>query len=147
MKAETVWIVAIALVGLTGVWPANAAAHATGVCTAAAQVYWKQFREAARRGNGERVADLGLFPFKLKPTLDSSKETLIDRNDFIKQFAELTMVDSGLNSKPTTMKSMVEKNKRLSTRFCNAAGNQFRVGGWLFRLEPQGWRFVEAAVD
>lgn len=147
MRNAGLSVMVILLAALMYVAPRTVSAHTAGVCTEAAQEYWTHFRKAARRSNAERVADLGSFPFKLKPTLDSSEATQIGRDEFIERFPELLKVDPGLNANPTTMRSMVEKHPRLSARFCNSKGNQFRVGAWLFQLTPEGWRFVQATVD
>lgn len=135
------WLCAI---GLTQ--PA-AAAHTASPCTEAAQTYWKTFRQAVQRNDAVRLADLAAFPFDIKPTLDSTETRQVAREEFIRLFPGLLKTNPGLTANPTSMQHFAQTHRRLSASFCNAQGNQVRVGAWLFQLKPQGWRFVQAVVD
>jgi hypothetical protein len=95
------------------------------------------------KGDTHLIADLSLFPFKLRGTLDDSEARELSREDFIKLFPAFLKTDPGLAPTPTTMKTFVKRNTKLAQSFCNASGNQIRVGTWVFELRPEGWRFNE----
>ena len=135
------WLCAI------GVAQPAAAAHTAGPCTEAAQTYWKTFRQAVQRNDAVRLADLAAFPFDIKPTLDSTETRQVAREEFIRLVPGLLKTNPGLTANPTSMQRFTQTHRRLSASFCNAQGNQVRVGAWLFQLKPQGWRFVQAVVD
>ena len=135
-----------AFITLLGMHAAHTA-ESPNTCTESAQRYWKTFRVAALKSNTHLVADLSRFPFKLRGTLDDSEARELSREDFIKFFPILLKTDPGLTPTPTTMKAFVKTNTKLSQSFCNASGNQIRVGTWVFELGPDGWRFVQAFVE
>lgn len=122
-------------------------AESPNACTNSAQQYWKTFRVAALKNNPPLVADLSRFPFKLRGTLDDSEVRELAREDFIKLFPKLLKTDPGLSPTATTMRAFVKATTRLSPSFCNSSGNQVRVGTWVFELESEGWRFVQAFVE
>ena len=147
MRTQALAAAVILFASSIGGQPQAGSADSSGLCTAAAQAYWQQFRAAARRGSPQQLADLASFPFTLKPTLDGGVERQIGRDEFIEHFPALLAFDPGLAATPTTMRSMLDRHGRLASRFCNTKGNQFRVGAWLFKLKPEGWRFVQAGVE
>jgi hypothetical protein len=125
-------------------------AHATesaNTCPDSAQQYWKTFRVVALKGNPRLVADLSRFPFKLRGTLDDSVARELTREDFVRLFPTFLKTDPGLTPTATTMRAFVKATTKLSPAFCNASGNQIRVGAWVFELGSEGWRFVQAFVE
>lgn len=116
-------------------------------CPETAQQYWTAFRTAALRGDRPAIADMSRFPFAVNGMLDESAKRRLGRKQFIAAYPALLKTDPGLSATPTTMKALLDDSPKLSPAFCNPAGNQFRVGTWVFELTPQGWRFVQAFVD
>ncbi len=125
----------------------SSAAESSHACTDSAQQYWKTFRVAALKNNPALVADLSRFPFHLRGSLDDSEMRELARQDFIKVFPKLLKTDPGLSPTPSTMRAFARATTKLSPSFCNASGNQVRVRTWVFELEPEGWRFVQAFVE
>ena len=144
-KAYAVFSLCVLLMA-TGFYT-TAASETSVSCPNSAQQYWEKFRGDVLGHNLPMITNQSQFPFELRGLLDESEKKQINRNDFIKVFPKLLSTDPGLSPTATTMKSLVITTSRLSPSFCNAYGNQFRVGTWVFELKPEGWRFVQAFID
>ena len=137
---------ASSLVFLSGLVACSPAAQANA-CPDNAQEYWKTWRAAAMQAETEVVANGTQFPFMVNGLLDENEKQQLARSEFKKQFPNLLKADLGLSATPSTMEALLKATPELSKSFCNANGNQFRVGAWVFHRSPEGWRFVQAFVD
>lgn len=118
-----------------------------GPCPETAQRYWDTFRRSVVNGDPQAVADASRFPFLVNGTLDDSNIRRVQRKTFIRLLPSLLRTDPGLTAEPSTMKALIQATEQLSPTFCNARGNQMRVGSWVFEQTPQGWRFVQGFLD
>jgi hypothetical protein len=137
----------VAVACLAATFVLGSGGTAAGACADDAQRYWKSFRDAAIRGKSDIVANLSTFPFEVRGTLDESPTRRLPRAEFLKVWPRLLRSDPGLTPTPTTMKAFVKHSSRLEETSCTTGSDQFRVGNWLFKLQPEGWRFVTAFVD
>jgi hypothetical protein len=123
------------------------AMSAENSCPKSAQDYWTKFRKSVLNSNLVEVSRQSRFPFKIRGDLDSNEVKQLNRNEFILKLPDLLNTDPGLSAKPSTMRCLIKKTSSLNSFSCNARGNQFRIGTWLFDLTPDGWMFVRAFVE
>jgi hypothetical protein len=121
-----------------------AAEQDPAACGEDAQKFWQTFRGAALKGQAEKIADLSVFPFELRGTLDGDPPRKLTRVEFARTWPSLLNSDPGVTAKATSMRAFIKLHVRLLTKFCEVGGRGFRVGNWVFEIRPDGWRFVRA---
>ena len=131
---------------LLGLYALNASC-ASNKCPDNAQEYWSTFRQAVLNDDVSSVIAVTEFPFILRGQLDDSPVRHLSRDEFTGEFPRMLASDPGMSPDPTSMKDYIARTSKLPTSFCNATGNQVRVGDWVFNLTPNGWRLVEAYLD
>lgn len=141
--SQFVFLVLLVLLGLHTL----SAMSVESSCSKSAQQYWKTFRNAILQNDQTSIANLSHFPFEVRGILDESNKRKILRDELLKLVPALLEADPGMSPTPTTMKLLLDTTTCLSPSCCNAYGNQFRVGTWVFELTSEGWRFVQAFVD
>lgn len=140
-------LIVLGLAPMAGIQTAASAMAREAGCHASAQKYWTAFRAAALQQDPSALARLSKFPFAVSGALDDSGKREVTREKFAEIVPVLLGTDPGLSPQPTTMKDLLRATTRLSPSSCNASGNQFRVGAWVFELTAEGWRFAQAFVD
>jgi hypothetical protein len=112
-----------------------------------------KFRGAVIKNDLNAIAGMTQFPLEVWEARDNDEKEMVARVDFDRRFPELLNIDLGdqyqqpvLTPKPSSMKALVDATTRLPPSYCNAAGDQFRVGEWVFKSTSNGWRFAQAFV-
>jgi hypothetical protein len=119
------------------------------LCQDSAQKYWKSFRTKVIQSDVKGVAELTQFPFFISSGIvdDDRQNKPVSKEEFIKQYPLLLIMDPGLSIEASTMFDLINSNEKLKDISCSDDGAQFRVGDWVFEYKPNGWKFVQAYTD
>jgi len=117
-------------------------------CPKTAQQFWDTFRISILEKNMTAITNATHFPFVVfsgELDFDRKKKT-INRKEFIRIFPALLKIDPGESPSAPTMESLIKTTTLLAPVSCISSGTQFGVGGWVFHLTSEGWRFTTVYV-
>jgi hypothetical protein len=143
MVSNIVKIVALTAIGCVLFVSVSAA----GECPESAQRFWKVFRQMVLKKDDRAIVAKTRFPFQIKGTLDSSGVRQVRKAEFSSTIPTLLATDPGLSPEPSTMEKLIKKTAKLPPNACDASGNEFRIGTWVFQNSSNRWQFVRGYVE
>lgn len=111
---------------------------------AAFVAFWATFQAAIASGDAARVAALTAFPFTTRGPLGGDAPRSFDEAAFRTALPRILSVDAGLSATATPMQAHVVGTPVDGVR---VRADEARLGAYLFKKTPSGWRFAHAFVD
>lgn len=111
------------------------------------QAYWTEFRAAALRNDGDKLASMTAFPFRTRGADDDSPTATHDRASFLLILDRLLDQDAGMRAEPETMRQFIDRNPTVMERNLGSGGNSARVGTFEFAQSDGKWQFTRAFLE